>query len=55
LGAWLRVGRQRGPQAQKQVTVCPCPFLMCPLAHKACVLDVVPGCLTSKDRLLHIP
>ena len=33
----------------------PCPFLMCPLAHKACVLDAVPGCLTSKDRLLNIP
>lgn len=28
---------------------------MCPLAHKACVLDAVPGCLTSKDRLLNIP
>ena len=33
----------------------PCPFLMCPLAHKACVLDAVPGRLTSKDRFLNTP
>ena len=33
----------------------PCSFLMCPLAHRACVLDAVPGCLTSKDRFLNIP
>ena len=28
---------------------------MCPLAHRACVLDAVPGRLTSKDRLLNTP
>lgn len=42
-------GPETGSSLSLQVTLV---LLKHPLAHKACVLDTVPGSLTSKDRLL---
>ena len=33
----------------------PYPAVKCPLAHKMCVLNTVPGHSASKDRLLNTP
>lgn len=48
-------GEARRPRNQPWFVLAgdPCPTVKCPLAHKACVLDMVPGGRTSKDRLLN--
>ena len=52
----MSAGREAHRPRNRQQSVLagdPCPAVKCPLAHKACVLDTVPGCLTCKDRLLN--
>ena len=48
-------GEARRPRNQPWFVLAgdPCPTVKCPLAHKACVLDTVPGCSISKVRLLN--
>ena len=56
-GAGLSISRQRGLQARNRpwfVLACDtCPTVKCSLALKLCVLEAVPGRLTSKDRFLN--
>lgn len=51
----VHAGEDRRPRKRARSVLAgdPGPVVKRPLAHEACVLDVLPGHFTSEDRLLN--